>query len=419
MKLATAAQMRELDRRAIEEHKIPSIDLMERAAAEVAQAALDLLPDRPGRCRAAVFCGAGNNGGDGVGAARLLFLMGLKVRVFLVGDYQRLTPDAMEETGRLSECGVELEDFDPNDKSQAAWARSCQVVIDAVFGVGLSRDIAPESKYAAAVDLINACKGTVIAADVASGVEADTGRVLGRAVKADRTVTFSLAKVGQFAGDGALLRESHGPRHRHSRRPGPGDGVSCSDGGGGLRRRGPAAPEGRRPQGGLRQAADRGRGRGLHRRALSHRLGGGAVRLRAGVPGGAGLHLAGGGGQVRLRHALPPGELVGRDGPQEGPDRHPGKAGGLRRPGPGPRPGAARGDGQAGAGDPGPDGEARGPGRRRHKRAGGTYRYSGQPPGPGHHPDPPRRGVRPHRRGASWSSRATGPSPPGRRGTPW
>lgn len=205
MKLAAAAQMRELDRRAIEERKIPSIDLMERAAAAVAQAALDLLPDKPGKCRAAAFCGAGNNGGDGVGAARLLFLMGLKVRVFLVGDYGRLTPDAMEETGRLSECGVELEAFDPEDASQAAWARSCQVVIDAVFGVGLSRDIAPGSKFAAAVDLINACKGTVISADIASGVEADTGRVLGRAVKADRTVTFSLAKTGQFAGDGALL----------------------------------------------------------------------------------------------------------------------------------------------------------------------------------------------------------------------
>ena len=205
MKLATAAQMRELDRRAIEERRIPSIDLMERAAAEVAQAALDLLPDRPGKCRAAAFCGAGNNGGDGIGAARLLFLMGLKVRVFLVGDYDRLTPDAMEETGRLSECGVELEAFDPEDKSQAAWARSCHVIIDAVFGVGLSRDIAPGSRFAAAVDLINQCRGPVIAADIASGVEADTGRVLGRAVRADRTVTFSLEKIGQAVGDGALL----------------------------------------------------------------------------------------------------------------------------------------------------------------------------------------------------------------------
>ncbi len=206
MKLAAAAQMRELDRRAIEERKIPSIDLMERAAAAVAQAALDALPDKPQKCRAAVFCGAGNNGGDGIGAARLLFLMGLKVRVFLVGDYNRLTPDAMEETGRLSECGVELEDFNPQDKAQAAWAWGSQVVVDAIFGVGLSRNIAPDSKFAAAVDLINSCRrGTVIAADIASGVEADTGRVLGRAVRADRTVTFSMPKTGQFAGDGAVL----------------------------------------------------------------------------------------------------------------------------------------------------------------------------------------------------------------------
>lgn len=206
MKLATAAQMRELDQKAIEKRKIPSIDLMEWAAVEVAQAALDLLPEKPNKCRAAVFCGAGNNGGDGIGAARLLFLTGLKVRVFLVGDYGRLTPDAMEETGRLSECGIELEDFDPEDKGQAAWTRNSHVIIDAVFGVGLSREIAPESKFAAAIDLMNRCKkGTVIAADIASGVDADTGRVLGRAVKADRTVTFSLKKIGQAVGDGALL----------------------------------------------------------------------------------------------------------------------------------------------------------------------------------------------------------------------
>ena len=205
MKLATAAQMRELDKTAIEKRKIPSIDLMERAAAEVAQAVLDLLPDKPSNCRAAVFCGSGNNGGDGIGAARLLFLKGLKVRVFLVGEYDRLTHDAMEETGRLSECGVELEDFNPEDPAQAAWAKGSHILIDAIFGVGLSREIDLSSRFAAAVNLINQCRGTVIAADIASGVEADTGRILGLAVKADRTVTFSLPKLGQAVGDGALF----------------------------------------------------------------------------------------------------------------------------------------------------------------------------------------------------------------------
>lgn len=91
MKLASAAQMRELDRQAIEERKIPSIDLMDRAAEGVARAALSLLPERPAKCRAAVFCGSGNNGGDGIAAARILFLNGVKVKTFLVGDYEKLT----------------------------------------------------------------------------------------------------------------------------------------------------------------------------------------------------------------------------------------------------------------------------------------------------------------------------------------
>ncbi len=204
MKLATSAQMRELDRKAIEDRDIPSIDLMDRAAEGVAAAVLELLPEKPSRCRAAVFCGAGNNGGDGIAAARLLFLKGVRVRAFLVGDYEKLTPDALEETRRLSECGVELEPYDPEDPDQRTWARGSHVLVDAIFGVGLSRKIAPESRFAAAIALMNECRGAVVAADIASGVEADTGRILGCAVKADRTITFTLKKVGQAVGDGVL-----------------------------------------------------------------------------------------------------------------------------------------------------------------------------------------------------------------------
>lgn len=204
MKLASAAQMRELDRQAIEERKIPSIDLMDRAAEGVARAALSLLPERPAKCRAAVFCGSGNNGGDGIAAARILFLNGVKVKAFLVGDYEKLTPDALEETGRLSECGVELEPFDPENAEQRAWALTSHVIVDAVFGVGLSREIAPESRYGRAIALMNESPAPVVAADVASGVDASTGRVLGCAVNADKTVTFTFKKVGQAVGDGAL-----------------------------------------------------------------------------------------------------------------------------------------------------------------------------------------------------------------------
>ena len=204
MKLATAAQMRELDRQAIEERGIPSIDLMERAAAGIVKAALDALPERAGKCRAAVFCGSGNNGGDGIAVARMLFLKGVRVRVFLVGSYEKMTPDALEETRRLSECGIELEQYAPDDLTQSAWARSSHVLIDAIFGVGLSREIAEGSVYAGAIRLINECSGKVIAADIPSGVSADSGRILGCAVKADKTVTFTFAKIGLAAGEGTL-----------------------------------------------------------------------------------------------------------------------------------------------------------------------------------------------------------------------
>ena len=180
MKLTTSAQMRELDRIAIEERGIPSIELMERAAEGVASAALELLPDKPSQCRAAVLCGTGNNGGDGIAAARLLFFKGVRVRCFLVGKYEKLTPDSLEMTRRLSDCGVELESFDPENREQLAYIRRCDVMVDAVFGVGLSREVAEGSQFAAAIDAMNASRAKIVSADIASGVEADTGRILGR-----------------------------------------------------------------------------------------------------------------------------------------------------------------------------------------------------------------------------------------------
>ena len=291
MKLASAAQMKELDRRAIEERHIPSIDLMERAAEGVAEAALSLLPGRPGKCRAAVFCGSGNNGGDGIAAARLLFLKGVSVRVFLAGSYEKLTPDALEETRRLSECGVELEPWDPENLGQSAWARGCHVIVDALFGVGLSRDIAEGSAYARAVELMNQCAAPVVAADIASGVEADTGRVLGRAVRADKTITFTLGKVGQFVGDGALRSGEVTVRNIGI----PTDLVRAA-----------ACPV-QTVEADFARAALPRRLHGVHRRAVSGGRCRRPVRLRAGVFGCAGEHLAGGGIPVRFRHAVPIG----------------------------------------------------------------------------------------------------------------
>lgn len=203
MKLATAKQMRELDRRTIADGRIPSVDLMEHAAEGICASALRLRRGGSGRCRAAVFCGSGNNGGDGIAAARLLFLSGVEIRVFLAGSYEKLTPDALEMTRRLSECGVELEPLDPGSADQKRWTMCCELLVDALFGIGLSREIAADSLCGTAVEWINAAPGKVVAADIASGVAADSGAILGRAVRADVTVTFTLPKIGHYTGDGA------------------------------------------------------------------------------------------------------------------------------------------------------------------------------------------------------------------------
>ena len=84
--------------------------------------------------RIALFCGPGNNGGDGIAAARLLFFKGVQVRCFLVGTYEKLTPDSLEMTRRLSDCGVELEPFAPENEEQLGYIRRCDAVVDASAG---------------------------------------------------------------------------------------------------------------------------------------------------------------------------------------------------------------------------------------------------------------------------------------------
>ena len=241
MKLSTAAQMREMDRIAIEERGIPSDVLMERAAAALAREVQDLAeelwpspepgrektcylpeargevlaaggsshpftrddpraPDRP--LRAALFCGAGNNGGDGVACARLLLEAGWEVRAYLVGRREKMTRDCRLMEERLRAAGGTLADFVPGDGGTDAWTLGADVLVDAVFGVGLNAEVRGEAL--AAIALMNRAPAPTVAADLPSGVEADTGRVLGAAVEAARTVTFTLPKPGHYVGRGGL-----------------------------------------------------------------------------------------------------------------------------------------------------------------------------------------------------------------------
>jgi len=200
MRIATSDQTRRLDQVAILDRGIPSLRLMETAARAVAEEALKCLPE-PRLAQAAVFCGPGNNGGDGLAAARLLYEAGVVVRVFLVGDRRKMTRDAQEMERKLINLNVKLENFtlSPDDE---VWFQQCAVMIDAIFGIGLHSEV---SKPAAdAIALMNRCPAQVIAVDIPSGVEADSGRILGDAVNAVKTITFTYPKVGHYVSDGAL-----------------------------------------------------------------------------------------------------------------------------------------------------------------------------------------------------------------------
>ncbi|ACG73592.1 carbohydrate kinase, YjeF related protein [Anaeromyxobacter sp. K] len=190
MRLVGAAEMRAIDRAAIDGLGIPSLELMERAGRAAADAARGLAG--PGG-RFAVVCGGGNNGGDGWVVARLLVGAGRAVRVVSLVDAARLTQDARAERARAEAAGVVAEAADAPLEAGPG-----DVVVDAIFGTGLSR--APEGAFAAAISRIEAARragARVLAVDVPSGLSADTGQPLGEAcVRADRTVTFAFQKRG-------------------------------------------------------------------------------------------------------------------------------------------------------------------------------------------------------------------------------
>ncbi|MFA6163115.1 MAG: NAD(P)H-hydrate dehydratase [Methylobacter sp.] len=186
IKLYRAAQVRELDRIAIQERGIPGFELMSRAGAAVFECVRNKWPDAQS---VAVFCGSGNNAGDGYVIAALALKAGLKVCVYAVSEPDMLKGDAL--TAYQNYKGAVI----PFLVGQAIAA---DVVIDALLGTGLDRVVT--GVYAHAIETINKCSAHVVAVDIPSGLNADTGNVMGCAVKADCTVTFIGLKQGLFTG---------------------------------------------------------------------------------------------------------------------------------------------------------------------------------------------------------------------------
>lgn len=191
--------MKYMDEYTINTLGVPSLELMERASAHIADFAMTYLSNNKS---CAVFCGSGNNGGDGIGAAVILRQRSANVRVFMTGKREKMTRDTREMEIKYNALGGTVEDFDPLSHEIRSFVMSCSVIIDAMFGTGLNSDL--RDSAVEAVSLINESPAAVIAADMPSGIETDTGRVLGCAVKADVTVTFSMAKPGQMSMPGYL-----------------------------------------------------------------------------------------------------------------------------------------------------------------------------------------------------------------------
>jgi ADP-dependent NAD(P)H-hydrate dehydratase / NAD(P)H-hydrate epimerase len=193
MDVLTAAEMREADRITIEELGIPGVVLMEHAGRAVAEAAARLAP--PG-ARVVAVCGAGNNGGDGYVAARWLRERGFDARVVLVAGRPRAGGDAALHLSAYEKLGGRVVDR----AGLAEQLAGAAVVVDAIFGTGLTRVV--EGDMAEVMREINALSATRLAVDIPSGLDADTGAILGACVAADATVSFAFAKVGLVSAPG-------------------------------------------------------------------------------------------------------------------------------------------------------------------------------------------------------------------------
>lgn len=178
--------MRAVDRWAIDERGIPSLDLMERAGIGVAQAVEQLVPDGP----VAVICGKGNNGGDGLAVARLLRHANREVTVVCVGEPDDLSPDARTNLERLP-GSPPLRVGEPAARDAI---RESEVLVDALLGTGFAG--VPRGEVGEAIEAVNAAGKPVVSVDVPSGVDASTGVVAGVAIHAVRTVTFHAGKPG-------------------------------------------------------------------------------------------------------------------------------------------------------------------------------------------------------------------------------
>lgn len=188
----TSEQMAGIDDFTITKIGIPSLVLMERAALGVAEIAERIWGVKPGKV--AVVCGTGNNGADGVAVGRILYLHQIDITIFYAGILSKATTEMKQQLRIAKKIGVKiLFKQEPNLSNYS-------IVVDALLGIGLTRDV--DELYLPWINEINKGEHQVIAVDLPSGLSATTGEIMGKAVKADFTVTFGVMKKGLVMGQG-------------------------------------------------------------------------------------------------------------------------------------------------------------------------------------------------------------------------
>lgn len=194
MKLVTAHTMQELDRLAIEEYNISGLGLMEQAGKGCAEHILAAFGT--GRSKnVLILAGKGNNGGDGHVIARYLLEKGWQVRVVVLSRREEIRGDALVNLNLLPEEILHFcPDQEPFAEQYKKELQQVDLLVDAMLGTGLNHDL--QGLYLTAVELVNSSPAKVVAVDIPSGIHGTTGRILGKAVKANLTVTFASAKLG-------------------------------------------------------------------------------------------------------------------------------------------------------------------------------------------------------------------------------
>ena len=193
MKISTVSEMRDLDRKAIEELGIAAELLMENAGQAVYFALLNGFGVKDKRF--VVFCGLGNNGGDGLVVARKVHSSGGVVKVFVLGDPDRFEGAARANFDIASRLPIEMRRIESAEEAEIEIAH-CDCIVDAILGTGLTREVT--GLYRDVIERINGSGKTVFSVDIPSGIHGNTGEVMGVAVRADVTVTFGLPKIGNM-----------------------------------------------------------------------------------------------------------------------------------------------------------------------------------------------------------------------------